>query len=39
VSAKTVSTYKARVMQKLDLRSQTELVHYAIKHNLLRDEL
>ncbi|BDD94204.1 MAG: response regulator transcription factor [Pandoraea sp.] len=39
VSAKTVSTYKARVLQKLDLRSQTDLVHYAIKHNLLRDSL
>ncbi|AHN73725.1 response regulator [Pandoraea pnomenusa] len=37
VSAKTVSTYKARVLQKLQLRSQTELVHYAIRHDLLRD--
>ncbi|GAB3628935.1 LuxR family transcriptional regulator [Pandoraea terrae] len=37
VSAKTVSTYKARVLQKLQLGNQTELVHYAIRHELLRD--
>ena len=39
VSTKTVSTYKARVLQKLEINSQTELVHYAIRHNLLRDVL
>lgn len=37
VSAKTVSTYKARVLHKLQLGNQTELVHYAIRHDLLRD--
>lgn len=39
VSVKTVSTYKARVLQKLQLKTQTELVHYAIRHDLLRDSL
>ncbi|AJC17131.1 response regulator [Pandoraea sputorum] len=39
VSTKTVSTYKARVLQKLQLRSQTDLAHYAIRHDLLRDKL
>ena len=38
VSAKTVSTYKARVFQKLQLQNQTELVQYAIRHHFLNDD-
>ena len=34
LSAKTVSTHKARVMEKMGLANQTELVHYAIRHRL-----
>lgn len=34
VSAKTVSTHKARLMQKLGVRSTAELVRYAMKHGL-----
>ncbi|AJP60174.1 DNA-binding response regulator (plasmid) [Pandoraea vervacti] len=39
VSAKTVSTYKARVLQKLQLTSQAELVPYALRYDLLHDSL
>lgn len=35
LSVKTVETYKARVMEKLDLHSRVELVRYALQHGLL----
>lgn len=35
LSAKTVETYKSRVMDKLGLRSRAELVRYALRHGLL----
>jgi two-component system invasion response regulator UvrY len=35
LSAKTVSTYRARLMRKLDARSNSELTYYALKHRLL----
>lgn len=35
VSVKTVSTHKARILQKLDLAGTAELVRYAIEHGLL----
>ncbi len=34
ISVKTVSTYKTRLFFKMHLRSQTDLVRYAIKHHL-----
>ena len=34
-SAKTVSTYRARLMRKLDARSNSDLTYYALKHRLL----
>ncbi len=34
LSDKTVSTHKARLMEKLNVGNQTELIHYAIKHRL-----
>lgn len=37
VSAKTVSTYKARILQKMLLQNQAELIHYAIRHGLTDD--
>lgn len=37
LSVKTVSTHKARLMEKIGLANQTELVHYAIKHKLVDD--
>ncbi|WP_321804302.1 response regulator transcription factor [Burkholderia sp. BCC1988] len=34
LSAKTVSTHKIRLMQKLGIRTNAELIRYAIKHNI-----
>jgi two-component system invasion response regulator UvrY len=35
VSPKTITTYRARILQKLGLRSNAELVRYAIEHGLM----
>lgn len=35
VSGKTVSTYKSRIHQKMQLGNQADLIHYAIRHHLL----
>jgi DNA-binding NarL/FixJ family response regulator len=35
ISAKTVSTHKARLLQKMGLRNGTELLRYAIDHKLV----
>jgi two-component system, NarL family, invasion response regulator UvrY len=35
VSPKTVSTYRSRIMKKTNFRSNSELIMYAIKHNIL----
>ncbi len=37
VSVKTVSTYKSRILVKLKLRNQADLVRYAIRHRLIDD--
>jgi DNA-binding NarL/FixJ family response regulator len=37
LSAKTVSTHKARLLRKMNLSSQTALVRYAMDHHLLAD--
>jgi DNA-binding NarL/FixJ family response regulator len=34
LSDKTISTYKARVLDKMKMRNQTELIRYVIEHNL-----
>jgi DNA-binding NarL/FixJ family response regulator len=34
VSVKTVSTHKARILQKMRMTSSAELIHYAIEHGL-----
>jgi len=34
LSVKTVSTHKARILEKLDLAGTAELVRYAIEHGL-----
>lgn len=34
LSAKTISTFRRRLLQKLGLQSNAELVHYAIQHGL-----
>jgi len=38
VSPKTISTYKMRLMDKLQLSSEAALVRYAIRHHLFSDE-
>lgn len=35
ISNKTVSTYRSRIMQKMDLCKNTELTRYCIEHNLI----
>ena len=37
LSAKTVSTHKARLMEKLDIDNNADLVHYAVRHRLIDD--
>jgi DNA-binding NarL/FixJ family response regulator len=37
LSVKTVSTHKTRIMQKLNVGNQTELIRYAIRHKLIDD--
>ncbi|MGZ8266561.1 MAG: response regulator [Burkholderiales bacterium] len=35
LSVKTISTHKSRILEKMGLSSQTALVRYALKHNLV----
>ena len=35
LSPKTVSVYRARLLEKMNLQTNTELTHYAIKHGLI----
>jgi Response regulator containing a CheY-like receiver domain and an HTH DNA-binding domain len=35
ISAKTVSTHKSRIMKKLHMTNQTELIRYALQHHLI----
>jgi len=35
VSARTVSTYRARLLEKMNMKSNTELLRYALEHKLL----
>lgn len=37
LSVKTVSTHKTRIMQKLNVSNQTELIRYAMRHKLIED--
>ena len=37
LSGKTVSTHKARLMQKMNMSSQADLIRYAISHRLVDD--
>jgi two-component system, NarL family, invasion response regulator UvrY len=36
LSVKTVSTYRARILEKLQLRTSAELIHYAIVNRLVQ---
>jgi len=35
LSAKTIGTYRSRMLKKMDVKSSAELIHYAIKHGLV----
>ncbi len=35
ISIKTVSTYRARILEKLNLQNNAEIINYAIKHGLI----
>ncbi len=35
LSEKTVRTYRKRLLEKMKLRNDVELTHYAIQHNLI----
>jgi two-component system invasion response regulator UvrY len=35
VSVKTISTHRTRILEKLGLSSNAELVQYAVRHGLL----
>lgn len=35
LSPKTVSTYRTRILEKLELRNSTEIIQYAVTHNLI----
>ena len=37
LSVKTISTHKSRIMEKMHLSNQAELVRYALRHKLLDD--
>lgn len=36
LSAKTISTYRARLLEKMGLRSRADLVRYVVEHELLK---
>jgi len=35
LSVKTISTYRSRILEKMKMKSNAELTHYAIKHGLV----
>lgn len=35
LSVKTISTYRTRILDKVNMRTNAELIHYAIKHGLV----
>jgi DNA-binding NarL/FixJ family response regulator len=36
LSVKTISTYRARTLEKLQLRTSAELIHYAVVNGLVQ---
>jgi DNA-binding NarL/FixJ family response regulator len=35
LSVKTVSTYRARILEKMDMKNNAELIHYAVQNKLV----
>lgn len=38
ISTKTVTTYKARIAEKLGLYTPAEMAHYALHHGLIKNK-
>jgi len=36
LSDSTISTYRARILEKMGMKTNAELIHYAIQNNLAR---
>jgi DNA-binding NarL/FixJ family response regulator len=36
LSVKTISTYRSRILEKMGLRNNAELMHYAMQHHLVQ---
>jgi len=36
LSINTISTYRSRILQKMDLKSNADVIHYAINNKLIR---
>jgi DNA-binding NarL/FixJ family response regulator len=36
LSVKTISTYRSRVLDKMNMKSNAELVHYALKNEIIK---
>jgi two-component system, NarL family, invasion response regulator UvrY len=34
LSVKTISTYRSRILEKMNMKTNAELMHYSIKHNM-----
>jgi len=35
LNARTISTYRSRILEKMQIKTNAELIHYAIKHQIL----
>jgi DNA-binding NarL/FixJ family response regulator len=35
LSVKTVSTYRSRILEKMEMGSSAEIIHYAVSHGLV----
>jgi two-component system invasion response regulator UvrY len=35
LNARTISTYRSRILEKMQMKTNAELIHYAIKHHIL----
>jgi len=35
LSVKTISTYRARILEKMKMKTNAELMHYALRHHML----
>ncbi|MDB6149786.1 MAG: Response regulator, LuxR family [Chthoniobacter sp.] len=38
LSVKTISTYRSRILQKMNLKNNSQLMHYAMRHKLVNSE-